>query len=233
MEIHDFSQLTLLNKWNAVTSSGGLTPTGAAAIQAEKMKAALTTSASSAASETSAIAPVSGTSSLASAGAVQGTGQTVTAAEQTAGISGITDSAERIRQMTSNEASLQGAESTDASDTLKTTDSSFTQLLTQVLKGSASAGTTNEEYSELEQQLGRSVLSQIEAGTSSGGGTSSASGSSLSKLSTDLLGTSGGRKVMNAMIDGQLSATAMTGQDTDENDSSDTDINGNGFNSLI
>ena len=116
---------------------------------------------------------------------------------------------------------------------MKTTDSSFTQLLTQAIKSSASAGTTNEEYSELEQQLGRSVLSQIENGTSSGGGSSSASGSSLSKLSTDLLGTSGGRNVMNALIDGQLSATAMTGSDTDEDDNSAAGINGNGFSGLM
>ena len=44
MEVHDISQLTLLNKWNGITDNGELTPSGAAAIQAEKMNASLSSS---------------------------------------------------------------------------------------------------------------------------------------------------------------------------------------------
>lgn len=230
MEIDDFSQLTLLNKWNAVTSNGELTPTGAAAIQAGKMKTALTTDATSAASETSAISPVS---SAGTGNTVTGVGTAGTVSADTSvsssGIAGITDPAERVRQMTANEAALQGAEKTDAASTLNTTDSSFTELLTKALSGSESSQTASEEeYSQLAGQLGSSVLSQLGSAASSSG----TSSSSLSSLSSDLLGTSGGRKVMSALIDGQLSASAMTGSDNSD-DSSDTGINGNGFGSLM
>ena len=229
MEIDDFSQLTLLNKWNAVTSNGELTPTGAAAIQAGKMKTALTTGATSAASGTSAISPISSSGTVNNVTGA-GTAGTVSAdtSVSSSGIAGITDSAERVRQMTANEASLQGAEKTDAASTLNTTDSSFTELLTKALSGSESSQTASEEeYSQLAGQLGRSVLSQLGSTTSSSG-----TSSSLSSLSSDLLGTSGGRKVMSALIDGQLSASAMTESDNSD-DSSDTGINGNGFGSLM